>query len=332
MVVHQELAGAVDKSRDEAVRYWPRRIGHANLFVSDWEKSVEFYINVIGLEETYRRTAFDAGFLSNGSTHHDVAVLQMRPPSGPLLNNGGRPGLNHLAFELENEAELVVGYRRVLEWGSFQRGRDHDNTRSVYSHDPDGNGTEVYCDVIKNWRAIKSGVLTRGNKPWEPPEQPKTESYYDMDFEQRRVEHAVFHPLRCTHGVLVISQYNYEAAYTYYKDVMSLRPVLGGRESWFTAYQGALGERPLSIFRANQAFEPCFHHFGLLVADEDDLNASIERAREEGIETFADIDHPTRRSVCIRDLDGIVVQFFVERDEPLTSLEGVSEEQALYLV
>ena len=222
MVVHQELADTEQERPREAVRYWPRRIGHANLFVSDWQKSIDFYIDVIGLEETYRRTAFDAGFLSNGSTHHDVAVLQTRPPSGPLPNNGGRPGLNHLAFELENEAELVVGYHRVLEWGSFQRGRDHDNTHSVYSHDPDGNGTEVYCDVIKNWRAIKSGVLRRDNTSWEPPERPKTESYYDMDFEQRRVGHAVFHPLRCTHGVLVISEENYQAAHTYYKDVMGL--------------------------------------------------------------------------------------------------------------
>jgi len=108
--------------------------------------------------------------------------------------------------------------------------------------------------------------------------------------------------------------------------------VLGGRESWFTAYQGALGERPLSIFRASGGVAPCFHHFGLIVADEADLDASIERARAEGIEILADIDHPTRRSVCIRDLDGIIVQFFVERDEPLTSLEGVTAEEAFYLV
>ena len=65
-----------------------RRLGHANLFVTDVERSLDFYNRVVGIEEVYRKAAPTdlqgpavGGFLSNGNTHHDIAVF--RHPSAP---------------------------------------------------------------------------------------------------------------------------------------------------------------------------------------------------------------------------------------------------------
>ena len=62
-----------DKPR---LRLMPRRLGHVNLFVSDLEQSMAFYENVAGFHEIFREADIQAGFLSNGNTHHDFGLIQ----------------------------------------------------------------------------------------------------------------------------------------------------------------------------------------------------------------------------------------------------------------
>ena len=107
---------------EAAVRFGPRRLGHVNLFVEDLERSLQFYEGVCGIEEVAREPGIGAGFLSNGNTHHDVGLIEVsegtavRGRGGHLqipADRGKRAGLNHLGWELENEAELVAAYRRA---------------------------------------------------------------------------------------------------------------------------------------------------------------------------------------------------------------------------
>ena len=131
-------------------------------------------------------------------------------------------GLNHLAFEMENDLELVEGCHRAQQMGvEINATRDHGATHSIYLHDPDGNRVEIYSDVMKDWR----GWFNQGDRmisgPWMPGETPpSTERNYDPDPEIRRVADAVFHPLRVTHGVLVAE--DFEAMLQYYRDVVGL--------------------------------------------------------------------------------------------------------------
>ena len=243
-----------------------------------------------------------------------------------------RVGLHHVALELENEAELVRSYGRVAAADAIWFTQDHDNTQSLYSSDPDGNGVEIYTDSVKNWRAVKSGTLVRRIDPWASDGQPpSTECFYQAEPEIRRVENAVFHLLRVTHAVKVISPAGWEATFDYYQDLVGLKVLWGGRDDDYTVFQGTCGERSLSIFRAREGLPAGFHHGGFVVADVADLEASIARAREAGIELIAEVDHPTRRSVCIRDLDGFRIQLYVDR-APLKGLDGIGSETALYLV
>src|SRR6201989_82247 len=100
------------KQTDNTEKFFaPRRLGHANLFVSNYEQSADFYKSIVGFEEVYRQPNNKASFLSNGNTYHDLALTDVTSPYGA---KGQKPGLMHCAFELENEVELVEGYNRSV--------------------------------------------------------------------------------------------------------------------------------------------------------------------------------------------------------------------------
>src|SRR5690242_19116707 len=162
----------------------PRRLGHANLFISDIGRSMDFYKTVVGLEEVYFRPPVMAGFLSNGNTHHDVGLVDFHGPAGWRKECG----LNHLGIELETEVDLLDGYRRALaDEFKFQRTADHDIAHSVYCLDPDGNQIEIYADVTKNWRTQRTGIVMAPTIKWAPGVTPPlSEPQYVANPEIRR--------------------------------------------------------------------------------------------------------------------------------------------------
>src|SRR5262249_51189683 len=135
------------------------------------------------------------------------------------------PGLFHTAFEMENEAELVEGFRRAEAAGEkFPRARDHDVAHSLYRNDPDGNMTEIYADVIREWRANRHGIIIKAKPEWIPgvTNVPSTERNYPVDPEIQIVKEAVFHPKKVTHVGLVAQ--DYEAMFRFYTHVVGLTP------------------------------------------------------------------------------------------------------------
>src|SRR6266851_5100237 len=99
----------------------PQRLGHLNLFVTDYEKSGQFYSNVCGFREVFREPAISMIFMSNGNTHHDLGLMEIT--TGERIGKGGHvqvapgkgrtAGLNHLGFEMQTEEQLVQAYRRA---------------------------------------------------------------------------------------------------------------------------------------------------------------------------------------------------------------------------
>ena len=320
------------KESQVSAPFRPRRLAHANYFVTDLDRTMEFYKKVGGFEEVYRKAAsvaadspVIAGFLSNGNTHHDIAVV-VRDQD---------PKLNHFGFELENEVDLLAGYSQATETGVKFRASDHTMTRSLYIWDPDGNGTELYADITKDWRKVRGdGRIVREIEPeWTPGDPPRFTAAdahnYHENPEIRRVEDAIFHPKRITHAVIVAE--DYEGLYDYYTSLVGLQPTLGGLDDRFAVLGGTTGGRQLTLFRSKAGQPTGLHHFGFQVWDEEDLEQSEQRLRAAGMEPAFVLDHATRRSVFVRDPDGILIEFYVDRAADNTSLAEVEEELALFL-
>ena len=318
---------ATSKNWDARTFFRPRRLGHVNLVVGDVDRSMEFYMQIVGLEESYKRPLVKAGFLGNGNTHHDIGLVESDGPLGQ-----GRPaGLNHTAFELETEVDLVADYNRAISSGvEFDRTSDHDIAHSVYGRDPDGYQYEVYADVIHDWRQARHGVVTKPSPNWTPGSTPPNEkANYHPEPEIRRVEDAIFHPRRTTHAVLVLE--NFERGFEAYRTVVGLSPIIGDANSIFAVLSGTCGERNLGLFRARGGRPPGLNHVGLRIWDEADFDVSLKRLADADHEIEAEFDHPSRRGVFIKDPDGIRLQLYVDRDPSVEVLRQCDEETALVL-
>ncbi len=129
------------------------RIGHVALRVRALAVSVPFYTSVIGLREVARLDAAasaivggEMAFLSFGSNHHDLALLespQARPPD-PLC-----AGLVHVALRIGDDIEtLRAMHARLRDHGvPLTHSRDHEVSQSLYLRDPDGLLIELYVDA-----------------------------------------------------------------------------------------------------------------------------------------------------------------------------------------
>ena len=211
--------------------FTPDRFAHANLYVSSMEHSLAFYRDVCGLNEVYREPEVNAGFLSNGSSHHDIAVMQVSNKAaigrdGKVQNTmarGRRPGLNHLAFRMASESRMVNAYRRAREAGvAIERALDHGMSHSVYLLDPDLNGIEFYTDVVADWRGFyKSKDHALISARWDPLAAPPLPDMADVSapvFDY--VETAPLHPREIRGATLAVSDLS--RAVAFYGDVAGL--------------------------------------------------------------------------------------------------------------
>lgn len=135
------------------------RIGHAHLKVSDLERSVKFYTEVLGFEVT-ARMGTSAAFLSAGGYHHHIGLNTWESYGGtpPPI---GTTGLYHVAILLPNRKELARSVQRLLNhhW-QIDGGADHGVSEAIYLHDPDNNGIELYADTPREqWKYDAQGNL-----------------------------------------------------------------------------------------------------------------------------------------------------------------------------
>jgi len=127
----------------------PKRVGHLVLNVKDVEAATRFYTEVMGFEIAVKRPDGSATFFTCGKIHHDLAVF--KAPAGAAPVKEGNLGLNHFAVQLESFEALKEFYQHLQKYEvPISRTTDHQMTRSIYFHDPDGNGIEVFCNTHDN--------------------------------------------------------------------------------------------------------------------------------------------------------------------------------------
>jgi catechol 2,3-dioxygenase len=135
-------------------------IGHAVLKVTNLERSVAFYRDVLGLKEVARYQGRMV-FFSFGTNHHDLALLELGASAPPPVWN--QVGLYHLAFKVGDSLDELREFKVHLERHAVAiRGMtDHRVSQSLYLTDPDGIEIEVFVDTDPNiWKNDPSAVAT----------------------------------------------------------------------------------------------------------------------------------------------------------------------------
>ena len=125
-----------------------KKLGHLVLKVRDARASRDFYTRALGLKVAHENLDHGAVFLSFGTQHHELALFQLATGEAP---DAKQPGLHHTAWQLGSFAELQAAYRELQQLGiAVESTIEHNVSRSVYFHDPDGNRVELYCDMVED--------------------------------------------------------------------------------------------------------------------------------------------------------------------------------------
>jgi catechol 2,3-dioxygenase len=153
------------------------RLGPVRLAISDLDRSLEFYQDVLGMRVT-RRDEASATLAARGDDRPLVELVEQggaRP-----VPRRGRLGLYHFAILLPDRPSLGRFVRHLAEDNVHAGAGDHLVSEAFYLQDPDNLGIEVYADRPRSsWRRegrqllmatdpvdVLGLVKAAGDSPW----------------------------------------------------------------------------------------------------------------------------------------------------------------------
>lgn len=135
------------------------RIGHIHLKVSNIDRAVAFYRDLMGFDVNFSLGSF--AFLSVGGYHHHIALNTWESEGAPPSHKGG-VGLYHFALNYPTRLDLARALKRLADAAyPIDGSADHTSHLAIYIHDPDGNGIELAWDRDPSyWADWVNGSLT----------------------------------------------------------------------------------------------------------------------------------------------------------------------------
>ena len=117
-------------------------IGQVSLTVRDLDRSVSFYRDVLGFQESTR-----AGRTSLLGPEGGRTLLELHENTGAIPKPSRSAGLYHFAILVPSRAALGRSLRRLADkrW-PMTGASDHLVSEALYLNDPDGLGIEIYRD------------------------------------------------------------------------------------------------------------------------------------------------------------------------------------------
>jgi catechol 2,3-dioxygenase len=136
------------------------RIGHTHLRVSDLDRALHFYCDVLGFD-LVERVGDQVAFIAAGDYHHHIG-LNTWESKGADPPPPGHTGLYHHAILFPSRRSLAEAVMRLLAEGWPLTGAsDHLTHEAIYLDDPDGNGVELAWDRPREqWPRTAEGRLT----------------------------------------------------------------------------------------------------------------------------------------------------------------------------
>lgn len=133
-------------------------LGHIVLYVTNLERSANFYRDTLGFTEITRAPGVAA--YSAGRTHHELLLIEIG--GTPKASRAPEPGLYHFGLKIGDSPEDAKAvYKELIEKGVKIVGMgDHGVTHSIYILDPDGNEIELYADVSDEWKTNPQAIMT----------------------------------------------------------------------------------------------------------------------------------------------------------------------------
>jgi catechol 2,3-dioxygenase-like lactoylglutathione lyase family enzyme len=114
---------------------------HVNLTVSDLDRSIAFYSDLLDLHVRWKGLIDDTRLGAHVGDDHFYLALFEASTNGDVEHDYTRPGLNHFGFVVD---DLDEARRRLTELGAMVHlEADYDPGRRIYFMDPDGHEVEL---------------------------------------------------------------------------------------------------------------------------------------------------------------------------------------------
>ncbi|MBP1307493.1 catechol 2,3-dioxygenase [Paenibacillus sp. 1182] len=251
------------------------KIGQVSLKVSNLERSIQFYTEVVGFQ-LLRQTADTAELTVDGK--HALLILNYIE-NAVILPRQSAAGLYHFAILLPNRVALGLSLRNLLAHEIEIGQGDHDVSEALYIHDPDNNGIEIYADRPHDqWKKDANGFYMMGTDPVDAEDLVAISENLPWPGlpEGTVIGHVHFH----------VS--NLLKAQQFYCDVLGFDITCRyGSSALFVSAGGYHHHMGLNIW-AGEGAPPAPEHaagldyFELIVPDQNELNAIVARLEAAG--------------------------------------------------
>jgi catechol 2,3-dioxygenase-like lactoylglutathione lyase family enzyme len=142
----------------------PVDVAHVNLNVTDLDRAIRFYTEVLGFTIAFHYEGavawlnfgqYREGVEGLGHGFHDLALYKVAKPAPD--DRRQRAGMNHLALRLRTPEEVDRAAEHLQSRGvTILKGpqtHKEDRDRYLYFEDPDGNMIELVASTVEGWPA-----------------------------------------------------------------------------------------------------------------------------------------------------------------------------------
>jgi catechol 2,3-dioxygenase-like lactoylglutathione lyase family enzyme len=140
----------------------PTGVAHVNLNVTDLERAIRFYTELLGCRVAFQYEGavawlnfgqYREGVGGLGQGFHDIALYKV--DGAAPEDRRKRAGMNHMALRLRSPEDVDRAAEHLASRGvRVLKGpltHKEDNDRYLYFEDPDGNMVELVASTLPGW-------------------------------------------------------------------------------------------------------------------------------------------------------------------------------------